>query len=68
MDNNIDKDEIVLYDANDIGRIFKIGRTQSYKLLNAKGFPSFKLNNKLYVSKDKLETWINRNTNRTFTY
>ena len=68
MKNVVDKQDIVLYTIDDIKRIFKIGRTQAYKLLAADGFPSFKLNKKIYVPKDKLENWINKNCGKTFNY
>lgn len=68
MKENMDNKEIVLYDISDIQRIFKIGRTKAYQLVSANGFPSIKLNRKVYVPKDKLEVWINRNCGKTFIY
>ena len=62
----IDNDYMVLYNVDDIQKIFRIGRTQAYKLMNAKGFPSFRVNNRLYVQKEKLETWIGKYTGRRF--
>lgn len=65
--DQIGKDEngdIVLYTTKDIQRIFKVGITQSYYIMHAHGFPSFKINRTLYVEKSKLEHWIKNSTGR----
>ena len=64
----IDKEAPVLYTVSDIQRIFQIGRTKAYQLLRADGFPSITLNRKIYVAKDKLEDWLNKNSGKTFCY
>ncbi len=63
-----DNDREVLYNVDDIRRIFNLGRTRAYQLMTSDGFPSFRLNRRLYVSKDKLETWIMQNSGKTFHY
>ena len=68
LNNQIDNDKLVLYNVGDIQEIFQIGRTQAYKLMNSAGFPSFRMNNRLYVHKEKLESWINKYTGRRFAY
>ena len=60
----IDNNEIVLYTTKDIQRIFKVGVSQSYYIMHAHGFPSFKINRTLYVEKSKLEHWIKSSTGR----
>ncbi len=65
---NVDNNEIVLYNVDDIQRIFGIGRTKAYQLLSSKSFPSIKLNKRLLVEKNKLEEWIARNSGRTYIY
>ena len=66
------KDEIVsdkmLYTVDDIREIFQIGRTKAYQLMVSDGFPSFRLNKKLYVSSEKLSEWINKNTRKTYKF
>lgn len=64
----IDKNAPILYTVDDIQKIFKIGRTKAYQLLRADGFPSITLNRKIYVSKDKLEEWLSRNSGKAFCY
>ncbi len=64
----IDNDEIVLYNVDDIQRIFGIGRNRAYQLLSLKSFPSIKLNKRLLVEKSKLEEWIARNSGRSIIY
>lgn len=64
----IDNNAPVLYTVDDIQNIFKIGRTKAYQLMCSSGFPSFKLNKKLYISKEKLEDWIAKTSGKTYNY
>lgn len=66
--SNIDKEKITLYTVSDIQEIFKIGRTNAYALMSANGFPSFKLNSRLYVKSDQLNSWIEKRQGKTFSY
>ena len=68
LGQRIDNADIVLYNVVDIQNIFKIGRTQAYRLMNTMGFPAIKLNNRLYVPREKLRDWINKYTGKRFTY
>lgn len=65
---NTEGEEIVLYTVDDIRRVFKIGRTKAYELMSAAGFPSFRMNNRLYVEKGKLIAWINKRDGKSFCY
>ena len=64
----IDKQDPVLYNVDDVQRIFKIGRSKAYQLLSSSGFPAIKLNKKLLVEKNKLEDWIAKNSGKTYIY
>lgn len=66
--SNIDNEDIVLYTVSDIQRIFKLGRTKAYELMSADGFPSFRLNTKLYVESGKLQTWIDKRVGKSFSF
>lgn len=66
--NNPNTNEIVLYTVTDIQRIFKIGRTKAYELMSANGFPSFKLNSRLYVKQDHLNAWLEKRPGKSFCY
>ena len=68
LGQQIDNADIVLYNVVDIQSIFKIGRTQAYRLMNTRGFPAIKLNNRLYVPREKLRDWINKYTGKNFIY
>jgi len=59
---------IMLYTVDDIQTIFKIGRVKAYELMSATGFPSFRMNNRLYVEEEKLATWIDKRVGKTFSY
>ena len=67
MTNNADCD-IVVYTVNDIQRILALGKTRAYELMRSDGFPSFKLNNRLYVTKLNFEKWLDKYINKTFRY
>ena len=58
----------MLYTVDDIREIFQIGRTKAYQLMVSDGFPSFRLNKKLYVSSEKLSDWIDKNTRKTYKF
>lgn len=62
-----DRDTIV-YTVEDIQRIFKIGKNNAYQLLSSSGFPSFRLNKKMFVSKEKLDEWISKNSGKEYNY
>lgn len=64
QENKLESTTIVLYTVRDIKNIFKCGINQAYSLMNSKCFPSFKINKKIYVSKDKLEEWVEKNAGK----
>lgn len=64
----LEKEESVLYTVQDIERIFGIGRTKAYELMHASGFPSIQLNNRLYVPKDRLNLWIEKQCGKQFRF
>ena len=39
-----------------------ISRAGGYDLVRTKGFPSLKIGSRIMVPKDKLQEWVNRNT------
>ena len=61
MLKDIDNNEPIIYNTNDIQRIFKCGKQQAYQLMNTKGFPSIRLNSKLIVEKSALLHWLKLN-------
>lgn len=67
MTNNFKYDTII-YTVKDIQNILSLGRTKAYELMRSDGFPSVKLNNRLYVSKENFEKWFNKQTNKTYSY
>lgn len=64
----MDESGIVLYNVEDIQRIFRLSRSKTYQLVSQKGFPAVRLNRKIYVPKNKLEQWIEKNCGKTFSY
>lgn len=47
-----------LLTVKDIQSIFKCGRKKSYEIMNMSGFPSFRINNTLYVEEKEFAKWI----------
>ena len=66
--NNMDKCgenkkyEIVLLSVADVQKILGIGKTKAYSLFGQKDFPSFRIDNRYYVKKEKFEKWIDEIT------
>lgn len=60
--------DIIVYRVGDIQHILSLGKTRTYELMRSDGFPSFKLNNRLYVTKENFEKWLSKYTNKTFRY
>lgn len=65
---NATKYDIIVYTVVDIQQILSLGKTRTYELMRSDGFPSFRLNNRLYVTKTNFEKWLNKYTNKTFRY
>lgn len=42
----------------DVGTIMRLGKNQTYQLMNSKSFPSYRIGNKLFVTDEELERWI----------
>lgn len=49
--------ETVFYDADDLARIMKIGKTKAYNLMNYKGFPVQKIGKRKVVESQALQRW-----------
>jgi predicted DNA-binding transcriptional regulator AlpA len=60
----MDETEIIMYNVEDIMRIFHMGRSKAYQLVNSDGFPRVRLNNKILVPKSSLEDWIQKHTKK----
>ena len=55
--------EKILLTIKDIQEVFQCGKNYAYNLTKLKGFPTIKIGKKIFVPKDKLEKWIEENTN-----
>lgn len=64
----IEDNMIRLYTVEDIQNIFKIGRTKAYELMSSDGFPSFRVNRKIYVSKSDLDIWVSKMRGKIYSY
>ncbi|MDV5112710.1 helix-turn-helix domain-containing protein [Clostridium perfringens] len=40
--------------------ILGVGRNEIYRLCNTKGFPSFKIGQKNYINREKLQEWADK--------
>ena len=55
-----------LLTPKDIQRIFSIGKNRAYELMRSSGFPTIRIGNRLYVTKDSLDEWLSTYEGRTF--
>ena len=55
-----------LLTAKDLETVFQCGRKKSYEIMNAKGFPSFRIDDRLYVEEGELSKWIAKRRGQTF--
>jgi excisionase family DNA binding protein len=44
--------------VKDLQSVLKIGRDTAYALVRSKGFPSYKLGGRYYVTQEALERWL----------
>jgi len=52
--------------VKDLTEKLGVGRDTAYALMRAKGFPSFKIGRRYFVSEEALEEWIKGMKNRNF--
>lgn len=57
---------VILYTVKDIEKIFKIGQIQAYALVNSSGFPSVRINRRVYVEAEQLREWLNSYRGKQF--
>lgn len=65
---DIDKCDIVLYNIEDVRKMFKLGRTTAYELMSSDGFPSFKINSRVYVEREKLREWVGKRAGKEYNF
>lgn len=53
-----------VYTVKEVSLMLKLGRNATYKLMNSKTFPSYKINNKFFVNEDDLIKWMHAVRNR----
>ena len=54
------RDNQILLSPTKAKELLGVGRNEIYKLCNTKGFPAFKIGNKHYINKDKLQEWADK--------
>lgn len=47
-----------VYTVKEIQSILKVGRNVAYALMSSKGFPSYKINERYYVTDESLNKWL----------
>ena len=55
--------EKILLTIKDIQEVFQCGKNYAYSLTKLKGFPTIKIDKKIFIPKDRLKKWIDENTN-----
>lgn len=67
MNNSIlslEEDRLLTY--KDIQFIFGVGKNRAYELMNSSGFPTLRIGERMYVSREALRKWIATYTNKTY--
>lgn len=52
--------------VKDIQSIFGMGKNQAYALMNSAGFPSFKINGRIYVPQIAFDEWVETYIGKTY--
>ena len=60
------KADIKVYTPSELAEVLKIGKTNTYRLMRTSGFPSYKINNKIFVTETALIEWLNKMRGREF--
>ena len=55
-----------LLTPNEVKDVLHIGINQTRKLMKTPGFPSIRLNSKIYVTEDNLKKWLEDYRGKTF--
>jgi predicted DNA-binding transcriptional regulator AlpA len=55
-----------LLTPKDVQGIFSVSRGVAYRLMNAKGFPTIRVGNRLYVTQQALDEWLVHQTGKEF--
>lgn len=51
--------------AKDVSDILKLGKNQTYILMNSNAFPSYKIGRKVFVTDEALEEWLKKIQGKT---
>ena len=51
--------------AKDVSDILKLGKNQTYMLMNSKSFPSYKIGKKFFVTDEALDEWLKKIQGKT---
>lgn len=55
---------MTVYTVKEVSVILKLGKNQTYALMNSKAFPSYKIGSKMFVTEDALNEWLSKITNQ----
>lgn len=55
-----------VYTVSDLTKILKIGKNTAYALMRSKGFPSYKINERYYVTESALNEWLTNASGKNF--
>lgn len=65
---NEQNEDCLFYTVDEIGKIFKMGKTTAYRLVSSSGFPQIKLNKKILIPKKDLDKWVSQNLNKEYSF
>ena len=57
---------IKVYTAKDVQGMFKCSKAQSYKIMNSRIFPTFRIGKRIYVTATDFDKFLSQVKNRNF--
>lgn len=63
-DEQKNENEYEVLTVNDVSKILKISKCNTYKLFKLNLFPSYKINNKMFVTKKSFDKWFYKLDNK----
>lgn len=55
-----------VYTIKDLQAILHISRNTAYELMRSQGFPSFKINRRIYVTEEAFNKWLSSLSGKEF--
>jgi len=55
-----------VYTVSDLTKILKIGKNTAYALMRSQGFPSYRINERYYITEAALNEWLSNTSGKIY--